>query len=122
MFLSLYLTGRLTAVSQVPGRLAGPPAAPTPGASSGSGGVNLNQPATPIPGLGDTLTQWIGWAKTIGMFAGVIGFIICGVMMMIGRRNRSHLAAEGASGLVWVIAGASVVVMAPGVISAMMGG
>lgn len=95
--------------------------APTPDPSS-SAGVDPNAPATSIPGLSATLDQWIGWAKTIGIFAGVMGFIVCGIMMMIGRRNRSHLAAEGATGLIWVIAGASVIVMAPGVITALMKG
>jgi hypothetical protein len=121
MSLSLYLAGRLAGhpLAQVLSSLS---ADPTPTPSGSGGGVNLNAPAQPIPGLGDTLSQWIGWAKSIGMFAGVMGLMICGIMMMIGRRNRSHLAAEGASGMVWVIAGASVVVMAPGLITALMGG
>lgn len=102
--------------------MAGPPhaqpgvaASPTP-----SGTMDINAPAGDVPGLGPTLTHWISWAKSIGMFAGVIGLIICGIMMMVGRRNRSHLAAEGASGIVWVIAGASVIALAPSLISSLM--
>ncbi|MFF4709592.1 hypothetical protein [Streptomyces sp. NPDC001297] len=78
-------------------------------------------PAAP-PGMGGTFSDWISWAKYIGMFAGVMGLIACGVMMMVGRRNRSHLAAEGASGLVWVIAGASIVTLSVSMVTALMGG
>lgn len=76
-------------------------------------------PASP-PGMKDTFSNWISWGKYIGMFAGAMGFIACGIMMMVGRRNRSHLAAEGAGGLVWTIAGISTVTLAVSVVTAMM--
>lgn len=74
------------------------------------------------PGMGKTFSDWISWGKYIGMFAGVMGFIACGIMMMVGRRNRSHLSAEGAGGLVWVIAGGSVVTLSVSIVTALMGG
>uniref|UniRef100_UPI003F491E17 hypothetical protein n=1 Tax=unclassified Streptomyces TaxID=2593676 RepID=UPI003F491E17 len=84
---------------------------------------NLPNPA-PVapPGMKNTFGDWISWAKYIGMVAGVIGLIICGIMMMVGRKNRSHLSAEGASGLVWVIAGLSVTTLAVSVVTSMVGG
>lgn len=68
------------------------------------------------PGLDGLQGDWIGWAKWVAILAGILGLIACGVMMMIGRRNRGHLAAEGASGLLWVVAGLSVVSLAGGVV------
>ncbi|MFM9625307.1 hypothetical protein OHS71_41120 (plasmid) [Streptomyces sp. NBC_00377] len=84
---------------------------------------NLPNPGPQAPpGMKGTFSDWISWGKYIGMFAGVMGFIACGVMMMVGRRNRSHLAAEGAGGLVWVIAGGSVVTLSVSIVTALMGG
>jgi hypothetical protein len=73
------------------------------------------------PGLGNTLENWIAYAKYIAMIAGAIGIIICGIMMMIGRTNRHHMAANGASGLVWVIAGLSVTSLAVGITTSILG-
>lgn len=73
-------------------------------------------PAETPPGLGGLRSDWISWAKWLAILAGILGLIACGVMMMVGRRNRGHLAAEGASGLVWTIAGLSVVSLAAGVV------
>ncbi|WP_435137775.1 hypothetical protein [Actinacidiphila sp. bgisy144] len=87
---------------------------PTP-----ASGLNNPAPVAP-PGMQGTFNDWIAWAKYLGMVAGVIGFIACGIMMMVGRRNRSHLAAEGAGGLVWTIAGISTVTLAVSVVTAMM--
>lgn len=74
------------------------------------------------PGMRGVFSDWISWAKYLGMVAGAIGMIACGIMMMVGRRNRSHLAAEGAGGIVWVIAGVSTVTLAVSVVTSMMGG
>lgn len=81
-----------------------------------------NPPPQAPPGMEKTFSDWLSWGKYIGMFAGAIGLIACGVMMSIGRRNRSHLAAEGAGGVVWVIAGVSTVTLSVSVVVAMMGG
>lgn len=72
------------------------------------------------PGMEDVFPQWVGWGKWVAIGCGILGLIACGVMMMVGRRNRSHLAAEGASGLLWVMAGLSVVSLAAGVVPAII--
>ncbi|WP_405633883.1 hypothetical protein [Streptomyces sp. NBC_01174] len=76
-------------------------------------------PASP-PGMESILPEWVGWAKYIAIGAGILGLIACGIMMMVGRRNRSHLSAEGASGLLWVLGGLSVVTLAAGVVPAIV--
>ncbi|WP_256220687.1 hypothetical protein [Streptomyces sp. CC53] len=76
-------------------------------------------PASP-PGMETILPEWVGWAKYVAIGAGILGLIACGVMMMVGRRNRSHLSAEGASGLLWVLGGLSVVTLAAGVVPAIV--
>lgn len=80
------------------------------------GGTNWDAPAAPPPGMGTVGPQWIGWAKWVAIVAGILGLISCGVMMMVGRRNRSHLAAEGAGGLLWTVAGLSIVTLSAGVV------
>lgn len=42
-------------------------------------------------------------------------------MMAIGRRNRAHLAAEGANGILWTVAGVSLAMLAAGVVPGLMG-
>ena len=54
----------------------------------------------------------IGWGKWIAFVCGVAGIIVSGIMMMVGRRNRSSLSADGAVGLPWVVGGLSAVVLA----------
>ncbi|WP_234312802.1 hypothetical protein [Streptomyces sp. NRRL F-5065] len=76
-------------------------------------------PASP-PGMETILPEWVGWAKYVAIGAGILGLIACGIMMMVGRRNRSHLSAEGASGLLWVLGGLSVVTLAAGVVPAIV--
>jgi hypothetical protein len=41
-------------------------------------------------------------------------------MMMIGRRNRSSMAADGASGIPWAVGGLMVVSLASVVVSAII--
>lgn len=72
------------------------------------------------PGLEDDVNMFLGWFKYIALAAGVAGLFICGIMMMVGRRNRSNLAADGASGIMWVVAGLSVVSLAAGVVSVVL--
>jgi hypothetical protein len=118
----LYLTGRLAEHPQLLSLVSGV-AAPTPDPSAGSSaGIDLNAPAKPIPGMDGVLNDWMGWGKTLALAAGFFGILACAIMMMIGRRNRAHLSAEGASGLLWVLAGLSAASMAGGVVAAVMGG
>ena len=97
------------------------PMAPSDPSESPTGGVPNPAPVAP-PGLGDVVSDWIAWGKWISGAAGFIGLIACGVMMMIGRRNRGHLAGEGASGMVWVLGGLSLVAAAPVLVSSVLGG
>jgi hypothetical protein len=60
----------------------------------------------------------IGWGKWIALVAGVGGLIISGVMMAVGRRNRSALASDGALGLPWALGGISVALLAIPVVNA----
>lgn len=73
------------------------------------------------PGMGvktDLLLSWLKWGGTIG---GVAGFMIAGIMMAVGRRNRSTMAADAASGLPWILGGLSVVALAGGLVGAVLG-
>lgn len=72
------------------------------------------------PGLEKFANDFLGWLKWTGLACGVAGLMFCGIMMMIGRRNRSQLAAEGASGIPWVVGGLSVVSLAAGITSAVL--
>ena len=81
-----------------------------------------NPPPKAPPGTSGMFSNFIAWAKYIGMAVGVLGLIACGIMMSAGRRNRSHLAAEGASGLLWTGAGLSVIVLAVSIVTAMFAG
>jgi len=79
-------------------------------APAAPGGPLVPNPApTPIPGMGNIANAFLGWLKWGGIIAGVGGLIICGIMMIAGRRNRSSMAADGAGGLAWVIGGLSIV-------------
>lgn len=76
----------------------------------------------PPPDLAAATIQWISWSRYLGEGAGVLGLGACGIAMMIGRRNRSHAAAEAAGGLVWILSAlgvigviASIVTVATGV-------
>lgn len=62
------------------------------------------EPALPA-GVGDFFSQLIGWAKGAVLALGVLGMIACGAMMIVGRRNRSSIAVEGAAGIPWVLGG-----------------
>jgi hypothetical protein len=78
---------------------------------------------TPIapPGLENLGTTLIGWLKWILMISGVAGLLICGLMMTIGRRNRSAMAADGAVGIPWVLGGLTVGAVAALVVGIFVG-
>lgn len=83
---------------------AGPPAAPP----------------TPPPGLDAVGNLFIGWMKWILILAGVGGLLVCGIMMAVGRRNRSAFAADGAAGIPWVLAGLTCGAVAAVVVGAVL--
>lgn len=112
-----YLTSALPHSRSI---LAAPDPAPTTGGGGGligCGDNNLNPCANapePVQQVANTLISWTRW---VGLAGGVFGLMSCGVMMAIGRRNRSHLAGEGASGIPWVLGGLSVIALSYGVVS-----
>lgn len=66
------------------------------------------------------VTLLLGWLQYIGIIAGVVGFIFCGIQMTIGRRQRHAMAADGAAGIPWVIVGLSVIALSTGIVSAIL--
>ncbi|GIG57112.1 hypothetical protein Lfu02_14840 [Longispora fulva] len=67
----------------------------------------LNPPPAPPPGLEKPAELFLSWMKWGALLAGGVGFTISAVMMIAGRRNRSAMAADGASGIPWIIGGLS---------------
>ena len=76
-------------------------------------------PAAP-PGMAAPAAQLISWMKWVGMVAGLVGFGLCAVMMILGRRNRSNMAVDGATGIPWVLGGLSTMSLAAGVVGALV--
>jgi hypothetical protein len=82
-------------------------------------GVPNPAPSAP-PGLAGPVNKLLGWWKWGALVAGVFGLIGCGAMMAIGRRNRSSLAADGASGIPWVLAGLTLIALSSGIVGVFM--
>lgn len=78
------------------------------------------EPALP-EGVGEFFSQLIGWAKGSILALGVLGMIACGAMMIVGRRNRSATAVEGAAGIPWVLGGLFLASTAATLVSAVVG-
>lgn len=91
-------------------------AAMAPVLAAAAPAVPTNGP-TPIPGLEPLAGSFIGWIKWILVLAGVAGLMVCGIMMAVGRRNRSSFAADGAAGIPWVLGGLTLGVIAAAVVS-----
>ncbi len=75
-----------------------------------------NPPPAAPPGLDATANTFLGWLKWGGLVCGVLGLGICGIMMMVGRRNRSSTAVDGASGIPWVLGGLTVMSFASAIV------
>ncbi|GGM66534.1 hypothetical protein GCM10011608_59760 [Micromonospora sonchi] len=71
-------------------------------------------PSAP-PGMDAIAADFLAWGKWILLVAGVLGFMICAGMMIIGRRNRSQTAVDGAAGVPWVFAGLALTSLAAGI-------
>ena len=78
-------------------------------------GVPNPAPKAP-PGLVGPVDTLLGWWKWGALVAGVFGLIGCGAMMAIGRRNRHSLAADGATGIPWVLAGLTLIAWSSGIV------
>ena len=84
--------------------------------------VEISNPAPKAPaGVSNTVTELLAWGKWIAFVCGVAGLIVSGIMMMLGRRNRSQMSADGAIGLPWVVGGLSVVVLAVPLVNNLFG-
>jgi predicted lipid-binding transport protein (Tim44 family) len=81
-----------------------------------------NPPPQAPPGLQQSADTFIGWMKWGGLVGGMIGMLICGIMMMVGRRNRSATAVDGATGIPWVLGGLTVVSLASGIVGIVLQG
>lgn len=92
--------------------LAAPPPDPAAGIP--------NPTPSEVPGLGPAAVKFIAWAKWIVRGAGVMGVLWCGGMMILGRRNRSATAVDGAIGLPWVLGGVSVAAVAATLVGAVL--
>lgn len=72
------------------------------------------------PGLDAAADTFLGWMKWGGLIAGILGLFISGVMMMVGRRNRSTTAVDGATGIPWVLGGLTTVSFASAIVGAVL--
>lgn len=79
-----------------------------------------NPPPQAPPGLEDFGSQLIAWLKWGGLLAGMAGLIICGIMMSIGRRNRSMTAVDGAAGVPWVFGGLTIISFSAAVVGQLL--
>jgi hypothetical protein len=84
-----------------------------------SAGVPNPAPLAP-PGLASRVNTLLAWWKWGALVAGVFGLVGCGAMMAIGRRNRSNLAADGATGIPWVLAGLTLIALSSGIVGVFM--
>lgn len=76
-------------------------------------------PAPVVPdGMADPVNQIIGWGKWIVMALGVIGLLFCAGQMIMGRKNRHQMAADGATGIPWVIGGVSLIALSAPLVDA----
>ncbi|MBV9444671.1 MAG: hypothetical protein JO345_02050 [Streptosporangiaceae bacterium] len=92
---------------------------PLPAPATPAPGVPNPAPQAP-PGLANDVGTLLGWWKWIALTGGVFGLIGCGAMMAIGRRSRSALAADGATGIPWVLAGLTLIVLSSGIVGIFM--
>ena len=82
-------------------------------------GVPNPAPQAP-PGLSSRINTLLGWWKWGALIAGVFGLVGSGAMMAIRRRNRHSLAADGASGIPWVLAGLTLIALSSGIVGVFM--
>lgn len=72
------------------------------------------------PGMAAPTEQLLGWLKWTGLVAGLVGFGMCAIMMILGRRNRSNMAVDGATGIPWVLGGLSLMSLSAGIVGAVL--
>ncbi|WP_198679179.1 hypothetical protein [Thermomonospora amylolytica] len=85
-------------------------------------GVQVPDPAPSAPPeLGEPVNVIISWGKWGVLVCGVAGLLICAGQMAIGRKNRSSFAADGATGVPWVLGGLSLVATAASIVEMFVG-
>ena len=85
-------------------------------APSLAAGVPDPAPQAP-PGLSGKVNTILGWGKWGVLICGVAGLLMCGAKMAIGHRNRATLAADGATGIPWVLGGLSLVAASAAIVA-----
>lgn len=89
--------------------------APYVGLLNSGGGVPNPPPQAP-PGLSGPVDTVLAWGKWGVLVCGVAGLLICGGKMAIGHRSRATFAAEGATGVPWVLGGLSLAAVAASIV------
>jgi hypothetical protein len=79
-------------------------------------GVPDPAPQAP-PGLSGKVNTILGWGKWGVLICGVAGLLLCGGKMAIGHRSRASLAADGATGIPWVLGGLSLVAASAAIVA-----
>lgn len=87
-----------------------------PGTRPALAGVPDPAPQAP-PGLTKPVATIIAWGKWGVLICGVAGLLICAGKMAIGHRNRATFAADGATGVPWVLGGLSLAAVATAIVS-----
>ena len=68
------------------------------------------------PGLEKPVTTIVAWGKWGVLVCGVAGLLMCAGKMAIGHRNRATFAADGATGIPWVLGGLSLAAVAAAIV------
>ena len=74
-----------------------------------------NPPAQLPQQLTGPINTILGWGKGLVLVSGVAGLLICAGKMTLGHRNRSTLAADGATNIPYVLGGLSLAAVAAGI-------
>jgi len=73
------------------------------------------------PGLEKPVTTIVAWGKWGVLVCGVAGLLMCAGKMAIGHRNRAAFAADGATGIPWVLGGLSLAAVAAAIVGVFLG-
>ncbi|WP_207386123.1 hypothetical protein [Protofrankia symbiont of Coriaria ruscifolia] len=120
--MSRFLASLYLAVGEAPRTLlADPPAPAGQPVPAGPPAWQIPNPPPAAPQQVTNVTDWfIALVKYGGLAAGVIGLAICGIQMMIGRKNRHAMSADGALGIPWTLLGVSLIAMGPILLSTIL--
>ncbi|WP_239375728.1 hypothetical protein [Frankia sp. Cj5] len=120
--MSRFLASLYLAVGDTPSALPADTPAPAGQPTPASPPIwRIPNPAPSAPQQVTNVTDWfIALVKYGGLVAGVIGLSICAIQMMIGRRNRHAMSADGALGVPWTLLGVSLIAMGPILLSTIL--